>query len=179
MRISRRRSTAVELIVRLLLRRVGTKWFEENRKMVMLVSAFLSFLCIILNLVAVVALSTATADVQSTAWTYGEVSGNATTDQACVVAAILIFDLVVLLLGSSALHRARATCTCGWALNPSSWTTMDVSPTPSGQMPSANETSVMIANLPARRQKWQQSWPSSLPSQHSKQTCNDRLPTVI
>lgn len=55
------------------LRRVGTKWFADNRKLVMLVTAFLSFLCIILSLVAVVALSTTQDDIMATAWTYGEV----------------------------------------------------------------------------------------------------------
>ena len=55
------------------LRRVGVKWFADNRKMVMLVTAFLSFICIILSLVAVVGLSTTQDDIKATAWTYGEV----------------------------------------------------------------------------------------------------------
>jgi len=40
--------------------------------MVMLGSAFLSFICVILSLIAVVGLSTTTTDVKNTAWTYGK-----------------------------------------------------------------------------------------------------------
>ena len=47
-------------------------WFDKNRGYVMLFAAFLSFFGCILQLIAVLSISTRDSTVKATAWTYGE-----------------------------------------------------------------------------------------------------------
>jgi hypothetical protein len=52
--------------------KIGLPFFDKNRGTIMLSAAALSFLSLILAIVAVVSTSLNNDDVKNTAWTYGE-----------------------------------------------------------------------------------------------------------
>jgi hypothetical protein len=55
--------------------KVGTQYFDDNRKPIMLFATFITFVCAILSIVALIAVSNVDALVRSTCWTYGKGDG--------------------------------------------------------------------------------------------------------
>jgi len=57
--------------------KLGVDWFDKHRTAFMMTATFVTFVCMILSIVALFAVSTANDDVKATCWTYGKVENGA------------------------------------------------------------------------------------------------------